>query len=87
MTTIFYPLPELTQKTEKYIISSYTITRVDVVPNTCAYIFLQLYAPNNTGSGNLSLQMEGEAYQAWTDDSYLLNWINQQIYERYPIPE
>lgn len=87
MSSPFYPLPTPTQRTETNIVSSYVINRIDVTPETCAFIALQLYDPEHRFITSMNLAMMGAEYQAWTEDTYLFNWINQQIYAAYPIPE
>lgn len=87
MTTPAYPLPIPTQRTEKSIISSYTIQRLEVIPNTSAYITVQLYNPDELFVATMNLVLAGEEYQAWKSDDYLLAWIQTQIYLAYPVPE
>ncbi len=86
MTTPVYPLPVPTQRTETSVISSYTIQRLEVVPNTSAYITVQLYN-SETFISTMNLVLAGEEYQLWKSDDYLLDWIEAQIYLAYPVPQ
>ena len=82
-----YNLPVPTQTTYTSVIASYVIQRTDITPNTSAYITVQLYDSNGGYVANMNMMMEGEAYQLWTNDDYLLAWIAEQIYLQYPIPQ
>lgn len=73
-----YPIDEYT-KVISFKVDSFTIATLDVVPFTSATIVCNLYF-NENPIGTQRLIMQGEDYNAWTnDDDYLINWIKQQL--------
>lgn len=83
----YVPLPTPTVKTVTNEISSYYIAKVEVVPDTSAFISIQLQDSTQTFVGNMTMLMQGDDYQKWTTDDYLYSWIQQQIYLAYPVPQ
>lgn len=81
-TTI--PIDPPAIKVVRSAISSYSIFRINIVPNVSANIGITLLDENKNSAGVLALTMEGGAYEQWTTDDYLLSWIEQQIYLLYP---
>ena len=79
-----YPISPPAIKVVKSTISAYSIFRMDITPNVSANIGITLLDENANNAGVLALVMEGQDYQDWTNDDYLLAWIQKQIYSAYP---
>lgn len=77
-------LPTPTEKKTITVITAFVIQSMNITPNVKADIFISLQTENGLTVDTMRLTMEGEDYQQWTQDSYLISWIETQIYNVYP---
>lgn len=75
-----YPLDPPSEKIIIQRITSFTITSVYLNPFNSAVVNIRMFDENNIALGGKSLLMEGEDYQAWSnDDSYLITFVEREI--------
>jgi hypothetical protein len=54
---------------------------LSIVLNTSARVGVRLYDENSNFIESVVMIMEGQDYQNWTEDSYLVAWVNQELHK------
>ena len=60
-------------------IISFTITSCHIIPYDCGTVYINFIDENDVIYSK-SIFLCEEEYDAWTDDSYLFNYINENIH-------
>jgi hypothetical protein len=65
-------------KPDAFVLESYSINIIRVIPLTCATIDISITASNNK-IYQRSIQLNGQEYLDWTSDDYLYKYVEDNI--------
>ena len=68
------------EKVKTTIWSKFEIDILSIVLNTSARLGVRLYDENSNFIESIVMVIQGQDYQNWTEDSYLVAWVNQQLH-------
>jgi len=71
------PIPKIISRVWAY----YDVEVITIVLNTSAQIAVKLYDEQMIFIECVLLIMEGQDYQNWTEDSFLIEWCNSQLHK------
>lgn len=84
MNTEYYPLDVPIEKVVRSEMTQFTINNVIVTPFNSATMSVMLLDVSDSVVDGLYLTLEGEEYNAWNSDQYLVDWVKVQIRKKYP---
>lgn len=83
MNTGYYPLDAPIEKVVRSEMIKFTINNIVVSPFKQATMSVNLVSVDNLLVDGMYLILEGEEYDAWISDEYLINWVKLQIHNKY----
>ena len=70
------PIPKIVTRVWAY----FEVEVISIVLNTSATIAAKIFDEHMSFVESIIMVMQGQDYQNWTEDSYLISWTNQQLH-------
>jgi hypothetical protein len=84
MNNEYYNLDQPIEKIVKSEMIKFSINNLVVTPFNQATMSVMLVNLENAVVDGMYLILEGEEYNAWNSDQYLIDWVKVQIEKKYP---
>lgn len=79
----YYPLDAPIEKVVRSEMIKFSINNLIVTPFNQATMSVMLADMSDAVVDGMYLILEGEEYNAWNSDQYLIDWVKVQIHKKY----
>ena len=79
----YYPLDAPIEKVVRSEMIKFSINNLIVTPFNQATMSVMLADMSDAVVDGMYLILEGEEYNAWNSDEYLIDWVKVQIHKKY----